>query len=48
MLSEAAKEKRFAALQDAIKDLEPQLPPRLRDEILGLYIFDSHMVKGVY
>jgi len=38
MLAEAAKEKRFKALRDAIKLLDPQLQPKLREAIVGMWI----------
>ena len=34
-LAEAAKDKRFKALRDAIKRLDPQLQPKLREAIVG-------------
>ena len=47
-LAEAAKDKRFKALRDAIRDLDPHLQPQLLEEILGTWIFGPHEVKGVY
>ena len=38
-LAEAAKDKRFEALRDAIKLQDPQLQPKLREEIVGMCIF---------
>jgi len=34
-LAETAKDKRFKALRDAIKLLDPNLQPKLREEIVG-------------
>jgi len=34
-LAETAKEKRFKALQDAIRHLDPRLQPKLREDIVG-------------
>ena len=47
-LAEAAKDKRFKALRDAIRHLDSRLQPQLREEILGTCIFGPHEVKGVY
>ena len=46
MLAEAAKDKRFTALRDAIKHLDPQLQPKLREEIVGTWIFGPYEVMG--
>jgi hypothetical protein len=37
-LSETAKDKRFKALRDAIKLLDPRLQPKLREAIVGTWI----------
>ena len=34
-VAEVAKDKRFKALRDAIKHLDPGLQPKLREEIVG-------------
>ena len=47
-VAEAAKDKRFKALRDAIKHLDPLLQPQLRGEILGTCIFGPHEVNRVY
>ena len=47
MLAEAAKDKRFKALRDAIKHLDPRLQPKLREEIVGTCISGRYKVKGV-
>ena len=39
-LAEEAKEKRFKALLDAIKDLDPRLQPELREEIISTRFSD--------
>jgi SOS-response transcriptional repressor LexA len=44
-LAETAKEKRFKALQDAIKHID--LPPALREEIVGTCVAGTHKAKGV-
>ena len=46
--AEAAKDKRFKALGDAIKHLDPHLEPQLFGEILGTWIFDPHEVQVRY
>ena len=43
-LAETAKDKRFNALRDAIKHLDPQLQPKLREEIVGMYIYGPYAV----
>ena len=35
-LAETAKDKRFKALRDAIKHLDPRLLPKLREAIVGM------------
>jgi hypothetical protein len=47
-LAEAAKDKRFKALRDAIKLLDPRLQPKLREEIVGMCISGPYEVRGVY
>ena len=47
-LAETAKDKRFKALRDAIKHLDPQLQPKLREMIVGTWISRPHKVTGVY
>jgi hypothetical protein len=47
-LAEAAKEKRFKALRDAIKHLDPRLRPKLREEIVGTCVPRSHEAERVY
>ena len=47
-LAEAAKDKRFRALEDAIKHLGPRLQPELREEIVGTRISRQHEVTWVY
>ena len=37
-LAETAKDKRFKALRDAIKLLDPKLQPKLREAIVGTWI----------
>jgi len=37
-LAETAKDKRFKALRDAIKLLDPRLQPKLRETIVGMWI----------
>ena len=39
-LAGKAKEKRFKALRDAIKDLDPRLQPELREEIISTRFLD--------
>ena len=52
-LAEAAKDKRFKALQDAIKKPDPQVQPdsqvqpELREAIVGTWIYRLHEVPGV-
>ena len=46
-LAEAAKDKRFKALQDAIKLLDSRLQPELREAIVGAWISGPHEVTGV-
>ena len=46
-LAEAAKDKRFKALRDAIKRPDPQLQPELREAIVGTWISRLHEVSGV-
>ena len=46
-LAEAAKDKRFSALRDAIKQPDPQLQPELRESIIGTWISRPHEVTGV-
>ena len=46
-LAEAAKDKRFKALRDAIKHLDPQLQPELREAIVGTWISRPYEVSGV-
>ena len=43
-LAETAKDKRFKALRDAIKLLDPRLQPKLREAICGLWISGSNKV----
>ena len=45
-LAEAAKEKRFQALRDAIKHLDSRLQPKLRDEIVGTCVSGPREVNG--
>ena len=45
MLAEAAKDKRFKALRDAIKHLDPRLQPKLREEIVGTCTFGRYELK---
>ena len=47
-MAEAAKDKRFKTLRDAIKHPDPQLQPELREAIIGTWISRPHEVKGVY
>jgi len=47
-LAEAAKDKRFKALRDALKLLDQRLRPTLREEMLGPCIFGSYEVKEMY
>ena len=46
-LAEKVKDKRFKALRDAIKQLDPQLQPKLREAIVGTWIYRPHEVTGV-
>ena len=46
-LAEAAKDKRFKALQDAIKHPDPQQQPELREAIVGTWISRPYEVTGV-
>ena len=46
-LAEAAKDKRFKALLDAIKHLDPRLQPELREAIVGTWISRSREVTGL-
>ena len=46
-LAEAAKDKRFKALQDAIKHPGPKLQPELLEEIVSTWISRPHEVTGV-
>ena len=46
-LAEAAKDKRFKTLQDAIKQPDPQLQPELREAIVGTWISGPYEVTGV-
>jgi len=39
-LAEAAKDRLFKALRDAIKLLDPRLQPKLREAIVGTWILD--------
>ena len=43
-LAETAKDKRFKALRDAIKLLDPRLQPKLREAILGTWISRAYEV----
>ena len=43
-LAETAKDQRFKALLDAIKRLDPQLQPKLREAIVGTWISRAHGV----
>ena len=45
-LAEAAKDKRFKALGDAIRHLHPHLQPQLLGEILGTSFFVRTKRKG--
>ena len=45
-LAERAKDKLFKALQDAIKRLDPQLQPKLCEEIAGACIPGLYKVKA--
>jgi predicted S18 family serine protease len=47
-LAETAKEKRFKALRDAIRHLDPRLQPKLREEIVGTCSSEPCEAKGVY
>ncbi len=47
-LAETAKDKRFKALRDAIKLLDPRLQPKLREAIVGTWISRPHEVTEVY
>jgi len=47
-LAETAKDKRFKALRDAIKLLDPRFQPRLRDAIVGTRISGPNEVTWVY
>ena len=46
-LAEIAKDKRFKALRDAIKLLDPRLQPKLREAIVGAWISRQHEVSEV-
>ena len=46
-LAETAKDKRFKALRDAIKLLDPRLQPKLREAIVGTWISRSREVTGL-
>ena len=43
-LAETAKDKRFKALRDAIKLLDPRLQPKLREAIVGTWISGPYEV----
>ena len=43
-LAETAKDKRFKALRDAIKLLDPRLQPELRETIVGMWISGPYEV----
>ena len=47
-LAETAKDKRFKALRDAIKLLDPRLQPKLREAIVGMWISGPNKVTWVY
>jgi len=47
-LAETAKDKRFKALRDAIKLLDPRLQPRLREVIVGTWISGLYEMTWVY
>ena len=47
-LAETAKDKRFKALRDAIKLLDPRLQPKLREAIVGTWISKPNKVTWVY
>ena len=47
-LAETAKEKRFKALRDAIKHLDPRLQPKLREEIIGTCVPRLHGAGYTY
>ena len=47
-LAETAKDKRFKALRDAIKLLDPKLQPKLREAIIGMWISGPYEVTWVY
>ena len=47
-LAERAKDKRFTALRDAIKLLDPRLQPELLESIVGMWISRSHGVTEVF
>ena len=47
-LAEAAKDKRFKALRDAIKHPGPQLQPELREAIVGTWISGPYEVILAY
>ena len=48
MLAETAKDKRFKALRDAIKLLDPELQPKLRETIVGTWISGPYEVTLAY
>ena len=47
-LAETAKDKRFKALRDAIKLLDPRLQPKLREAIVGTLISGPYEVTLAY
>jgi len=47
-LAETAKDKRFKALRDAIKLLDPKLQPKLREAIVGTWISGPYDLRWVY
>ena len=47
-LAERAKDKRFKALRDAIKLLDPRLQPKLREAIVGTWISGPYEMAWVY
>ena len=47
-LAETAKDKRFKALRDAIKLLDPRLQPELCEAIIGAWISGSYEVILAY
>ena len=47
-LADAAMDKHFEALRDAIKLQDPQLQPKLREVFVGTWISRLHEVTDVY